>query len=400
MTQVLSLVLVDRNPGKRQQLRQALEALTGVQIAGERADLRSGLALAHQVRPGVLLLELAAPIEDALGAASQFKLENPDTAILFTAEAYDQDLLLQAMRSGASDILKWPLDRGALGQALERAAALQHRKQGGASQRKVLTVFSNKGGSGVSTLATNLAVSLKRQTQREVALVDFDYQSGDVAFFLRIDPRRSLGDIVAATRVDSAIVQDTLTRHDSGVYVLPQPEQLDRVEGIGAEHVGTILDILAKTFDIVVVDAPHVFSEVSLEIFDRTSTIILLTELSVPSVRAARRSLDILGKLNFLAVPDRVRLVVNRFSEQSAITTGQLEETLELPVFATIANDFTAVSEAINQGRPLCGEKAEGHAARDIVALAHKLVPGESSDGQPETIPQRRPGRLRLFGRG
>jgi pilus assembly protein CpaE len=182
--------------------------------------------------------------------------------------------------------------------------------------------------------------------------------------------------------------------------VLPQPEQLDRVEGIGAEHVGTILDILAKTFDIVVVDAPHVFNEVSLEIFDRTSTIILLAELSVPSVRAARRSLDLFDKLNFLAVPDRVRLVVNRFSEQSALTTGQLEETLGLPVFATIANDFTAVSEAINLGRPLCGEKTEGRAARDIVALAHKLVPGESSDGQPETIPQRRPGRLRLFGRG
>lgn len=400
MTQSLSLVLVDRNPGKRQQLRQALEALTGVQLAGERADLRSGVALAHQVRPAVLLLELAAPIEDALEAASQFKLENPDTAILFTAEAYDQDLLLQAMRSGASDILKWPLDRGVLGQALERAAALQHRKQGGASQRKVFTVFSNKGGSGVSTLATNLAVSLKRQAQREVALVDFDYQSGDVAFFLRIDPKRSLGDIVAATRVDSTIVQDTLTKHDSGVYVLPQPEQLDRVEGMGAVHVDTILDILAKTFDIVVVDAPHVFNEVSLEIFDRTSTIILLTELSVPSVRAARRSLDIFAKLNFMAVPDRVRLVVNRFSDQSALTTGQLEDTLGLPVFATIANDFTAVSEAINLGRPLCGEKIEGAAARDIVALAHQLVPGEASIGEPETIPQRRPGRLRLLGRG
>jgi len=400
MTQVLSLVLVDRNPSKRQQLRQALETAAGVQIAGERADLRSGIALAYQVRPGVLLLELAEPIEDALAAASQFKLENPDTAILFTAEAYDQDLLLQAMRSGASDILKWPLDRGALGQALERAAALQHRKQGGASQRRVFTVFSNKGGSGVSTLATNLAVSLKRLTEREVALVDFDYQSGDVAFFLRIDAKRSLGDIVAATRVDSTIVQDTLTKHESGVYVLPQPEQLDRVEGIGAAHVDTILDILAKTFDIVVVDAPHVFNEVSLEIFDRTSTIILLTELSVPSVRAARRSLDIFAKLNFMAVPDRVRLVVNRFSEQSALTTGQLEDTLGLPVFATIANDFTAVSEAINLGRPLCGEKAEGRAARDIVALAHQLVPGEFSDGQPETIPQRRPGRLRMFGKG
>jgi pilus assembly protein CpaE len=400
MTQVLSLVLVDRSATRRQQLRQALEAVPGVQIAGERADLRSGLALAHQVRPGVLLLELGEPIEDSLAAAAEFRLDSPDTAILFTGEVYDQDLLLQAMRAGASDILKWPLDRPALGQALERIAALQHRKQGGASQRRVLTVFSNKGGSGVSTLATNLAVTLKQQTGREVALVDFDYQSGDVAFFLRIDPKRSLGDIVAGPHVESAIVQDTLTKHESGVYVLPQPEQLDRVEGITAGHVGSILDILAKTFDIVVVDAPHVFNEVSLEIFDRTSTIILLTELSVPSIRAARRSLEIFEKLNFMAVPDRVRVVVNRFSDQGAVSTGQLEETLGLPVFGCVANDFFAVSEAINLGQPLCGGKSEGRAARDIVALAHKLVPGESADGVPETVPQRRPGRLRLFGRG
>jgi pilus assembly protein CpaE len=400
MTQVLSLVLVDRSPSRRQQLRQVLEAVPGVQIAGERGDLRAGLALAHQVRPAVLMLELSEPIEDALGAAAEFRLESPDTAILFTGEAYDQDLLLQAMRAGASDIIKWPLDRAALGQALERIAALQLRKQGGAVQRRVITVFSNKGGSGVSTIATNLAVSLRRRTQREVALVDFDYQSGDVAFFLRIDPKRSLGDIVAAPRVESAIVQDTLTKHESGVYVLPQPEQLDRVEGITAEHVGPVLDILAKTFDIVVVDAPHVFNEVSLEIFDRTSTIILLAELSVPSIRAARRSLEIFDKLNFLAVPDRVRVVVNRYSDQGAVTIGQLEETLGLPVFASVANDFFAVSEAINLGRPLCGEKAEGRAARDIVAFAHKLVPGETADGQPETVPPRRPGRLRLFGRG
>lgn len=400
MTEALSLVLMDRSPTRRQQLRQAVEALTGVQIAGERSDLRSGLALARQVRPGVLVLELAGPIEDALGAASEFKLDNPDTAILFTADAYDQDLLLRAMRSGASDILKWPLDRGALGQALERIAALQERKQGGGSQRRVFTVFSNKGGAGVSTVATNLAVSIRQQTGRQVALVDFDYQSGDVAFFLHIDPKRSLGDIVAAPRLDSAIVQDTLTKHESGVYVLPQPERLDRVEVLNAEHVGTVLDILAKTFDVVVVDAPHVFNEISLEIFDRTSTIILLAELSVPSIRAARRSLDIFDRLNFLAVPDRVRVVVNRFTEQGAVTAGQLEETLGLPVFASIANDFAAVSAAINLGRPLCNGKAEGRAARDIVALARKLAPGEPAAGSPETVPQRRPGRLRLFRRG
>ena len=104
------------------------------------------------------------------------------------------------------------------------------------------------------------------------------------------------------------------------MFVLAQPEQLDRVEGITADQAGNVLEILGSTFDVVVVDAPHTINEISLELFDRSSTILLTVEPSVPSVRAARRSLEIFQKLNYLAIPDRVRLVVNRRTEDEPIT--------------------------------------------------------------------------------
>ena len=73
-----------------------------------------------------------------------------------------------------------------------------------------------------------------------------------------------------------------------------------------------------------------------------------MTEPSIPAVRAARRSLEIFQKLNFLVSPDRVRLIVNRRGEQSAISVAQIEETLGMAVFGTITNDYLAVSTAIN----------------------------------------------------
>ncbi|TMQ72608.1 MAG: response regulator [Candidatus Eisenbacteria bacterium] len=172
-----TVVLVHRDDYERGQLRLALETLDGVQIAGERGDLRAGIALAHQVRPTILAMELSLPVEDGLHAASQFKLEHPDCAIFLVTDVFDPDTLLRALRAGAQEVLRRPLDRGALREAIERVQHQAAKKSGGGASRGVVTVFSNKGGAGVSTIATNLAISLKRMTGREVALADFDIHS-------------------------------------------------------------------------------------------------------------------------------------------------------------------------------------------------------------------------------
>jgi pilus assembly protein CpaE len=398
---ILTVVLVHRDDHERGQLRMALEALPGVQIAGERNDMRAGLALATQVRPTILILDMAHPVEDTLNTASQFKLDHPDCAIFLATEVFDPDTLLRALRAGAQEVLRRPLDRGALREAVERVARQAAKKSGvGGSSRSVITVFCNKGGSGVSTAATNLAISLRRLTTREVALADFDYQSGDAAFMLGLTPTKSLGDVLNAPRIDSASVHDALMKHTTGLHVLSQPEHLDRVDGVTPSQIANVLDILHSTFDIVVVDAPHVFNEITLEVFDRSSTILLMAEPSIPSVRAARRSLEIFQKLNYLVSADRVKLVVNRRGEQSAISLAQIEETLGMPVFGSISNDYASVSMAINVGKPLCGDHTDSRAGRDINALARKLVPSESVESPTETVPVKRPGRMRLFGKG
>jgi len=399
---MLSVVIIHRDEMERTNLRSALEALPNVQIAGERGDLRSGIALAHQARPHIVITSMAPPFDDVLSAIGQFKIEHPETAIFLATESLDPEILLRALRAGAQEVLRRPLDRGTLREAVERVSrAVTKKSSGPAGQtRGVITVFSNKGGAGVTTIAANIAVGLKMLTRREVALADFDIHSGDAAFVLGVSPGRSMGDLVAAPKIDSALVQEAITRHESGIFVLPQPEQLDRVDGITAEQLGTVLEILSSINDYVVVDAPHVFNDLTLEIFDRSSSILLVCEPSVPSVRAARRSLDIFQKLNFLVSPDRVRLVLNRRSDTSAISIPQLEETLGMKVFGTVQNDWVSVSNSINVGKPLVGSHEEGRAGRDIATLVRKMVPGEANNEATEEVPAKRPGRLRLFGRG
>src|SRR5262245_36436097 len=190
MSQTLTVVIIHRDEIERTNLRAALEALTNVQIAGERSDLRAGIALAHQARPNIVITSMAPPFDDVLSAVSQFKSEHPDTAIFLATESLDPEVLLRALRAGAQEVLRRPLDRATLREAVERVARATAKKtSGGAgSTRGVLTVFSNKGGAGVTTIAANLAVGLRMQTQKEVVLADFDIHSGDAAFVLGVSP--------------------------------------------------------------------------------------------------------------------------------------------------------------------------------------------------------------------
>src|SRR5438093_8856085 len=164
MSQTMTVVLVHHDDYERSQLRLAFEALSGVQSAGERADLRVGLALAHQTKPQILVLELTQPVDDGINAAAQFKMEHPDCAIFLATEVFDPETLLRALRAGAQEVLRRPLDRAALREAVERVSLQQSKKSGMGSSGGVITVFSNKGGAGVSTIATNLAISLRRLT--------------------------------------------------------------------------------------------------------------------------------------------------------------------------------------------------------------------------------------------
>ncbi len=393
----LSVLLILEDEVNARATRGALEGLPGVKIVGERSDLRSGLQLARQLRPWIVLLDLPAAYDEALTAAGNFKLDVPGCALFLMSNSLDPQLLLRAIRAGAQEVLKKPLDRGLLQEAVERVSRSGAARSAGETRaRSILTVFSHKGGVGVTTVAANLAVAMRTQLEvGSVALADFDQASGDAAHMLGMKSERSMADLLRTQRVDSASLHMNLLRHVSGVSVLAQPEDLSQTELLTPTQAGAILDTLSSSFEAVVVDAPHTFDEVTLEIFDRSSTILVMVELSVPSLRAARRALNVFDRLHYTAVPGRVQLVVNRYSGgREFITLDQLRDTLQVRPLATIENDYRRVFASVNAGRPVCLDDPESAAARDITSLAAKLLNRESP-----AKPEERPAHRGIFGR-
>jgi pilus assembly protein CpaE len=373
----ITVLLILEDEQNRRGTQAALSGLPGVEVVGERFELRSGLLLARQRHPRIVLLDLPDNYEEALNAAGQFKMDLPDTALFLMSNNLDPQLLLRAIRAGAQEVLKKPLDRAQLQDAVERVSRSGAARSGtGSRARSITTLFSTKGGVGTTMVAANLAVSMKAHLGVDsVALVDFDPQSSGAAHLLGLKAERSIADLVRAARLDSATLHMNLLRHSSGLAVLAQPEDLAQIEPIAPAQAGGVLDAISSAHDAVVVDAPHSFDEVSLEVLDRSTTIALLVELSIPSIRAARRALEVFDRLHFSDVPGRVKVVVNRYSgTRGFITLDQLFEALQVRAFHTIQNDYRRVFASVNAGRALCLDDPDAQAAKDIIGLAAKLV--------------------------
>ena len=391
----VSLLLILDDDANVRSTRAALEGLPGVEVVGERSELRSGLLLARQLRPRIVLLDLPDAYEEALSAAGSFKMDSPDVALFLMSNSLDPQVLLKAIRAGAQEVLKKPLDKAVLQEAVERVSRSGAARSAGETRaRSIITVFGPKGGVGASTIAANLAVSFKVRYGVSAVIADFDHASGTAANILGLKAERSIADLVRAPQIDSPTVHMNLLYHRNGTAVLAQPEDLNKLEVVSPAQAGGMVDALSSSFDVVVIDAPHAIDEVSLELFDRSTSILVVLELSIAGIRAARRALDVFERLRYTSVPDRVKLVVNRYSRShGSISLDQLYDAIQTRAFHTIQNDYQRVFTSVSAGQPLCQDDPDSAAAMDITALAGKLINREAAAIQTPRV------RRGLFGR-
>jgi pilus assembly protein CpaE len=367
-----SIVIIDSDDTSRTEIVNAVQSLAGVKIEAETGDFNLGMKLARQVRPPVLVVELN-PMDEALQAIERFNAEFPGTAVIATAPGGDADTVLKSVRAGAKEYLSRPLQDEEVRKAVDRLLRQSGPRK--AVTTKIISVFSNKGGTGTSTVAVNLAVALSRVSGKDVALADFDHHAGEVSLFLNLQPTRTVAELASGKgKMDAASVQSALVKHDSGVYVLCEPDRPEQTEGITGQKIHDILEHLKSSFSYVVCDLSHSFNDVTLEVFDSSNNILVVTLLNLPAIRSAHRCLEVFRQLNYLQDETKVRLMVNRYLPNRDIDVAQLEETLHYPVYWKVPNDYPTVIDAVNSGLPIDEVNPDSEVAQCYRILAADLA--------------------------
>lgn len=373
----------------RIEIKNALYGSAYSRLLTECSDGHQLLSDIARVRPTAAIVVLdALGQDDQLDLIKELSTHAPETAIIAASLDASPTTILGSIRSGAHEFLQLPIDQSEFQTVIERISQRRHTDPGAKKDGRVIAVFSGKGGTGVSFLATNLAAAMNEPT----LLVDLNLQSGDAALFLGLEPRYSLVDFVAnRARLDDALMTSLITSHSAQLALLAAPLEPHETEEIQAEHVTEILHLVTQSYPRVVLDLPHTFDPITIAALDMADDILLLMAVDIPGIRSTRRALNVLDRLGYPR--NRVHVVVNRWTKHTDVELQKVQAHLGEQFMGFVPNDYWKVMDSINLGRPHVQTDPSSRIALEIKRIASSLCAGHN--GSLTALPHKR--SLRSF---
>jgi pilus assembly protein CpaE len=334
----ISAVITTTDQDFRAQVTRLLRG-HGIGVADERH-------LGGDAGPDLAIADIRSGASSVQWALERLRAQWPSTTIIAVAGTSDPDQILLAMRAGANEFMAWPAAatddaalqdgfRTALARATERVRATRGDRRSG----RTLSFFGAKGGAGTTTLAVNTAIELARTSKGPTLIVDLHQYLGEVAIFLGVRPRFTLVDAIDNLhRLDAEFLKELVTKHKSGLDILAGAEQVDRPGPQDGAAVEQLLQVLARTYEFIIIDAGTVTGACAEVAVFAADTIYIVANPDVPSTRNTQRLVERMCQLG--ADRDRLRVLLNRTSEQHMIAPKQIEAALGHPIDHAFASDY------------------------------------------------------------
>jgi pilus assembly protein CpaE len=378
MRDVQRLAIVDPADTTREPLRNMLLGVESVWLEAECSRYEFFLDVIRQSQPDVAVVALDADHAKALQLIGQLTQECPGMPILAVSGRGDGQSILQALRSGAKEFLTSPVVLEELLTALQRLRRSRgssegsgvHGVAGGSSM--VIAVAGVRGGVGSTSLAVNLGCTLAQDPAMGVALIDLDLALGDADVALDLMPDYTLADVALnIERLDMTFLRRSLSKHSSGLSLLPHPVQMEDAGLIREEHLQRVIGLLRASYTHLILDLSKGFSPTDVTALRMADVVLLVSQLELTSLRNTVRVLLTLGADPALA--EKVKVVLNRVGSDADIGLKKAEETIGKSVFWQLPNDARAMIESRNAGVPLLQHAPRSKVQQSLAGLAQAL---------------------------
>lgn len=353
-----------------EQLSNQLSAEVGIRyISNGHSDPLYGI----DRLPDILIFVLSQQWQYELEAYGNRPVEKR-TGLIVVGPSMDTHAVRASMRLGARDFLTQPVAAPELiGLAQDMLAELASLD--GSASNKLITVMNAKGGSGASFLACNIAHSISKKMAKRTVIVDMELQFSAVPLYLDIKPQRGLTDLIANIHdVDAVAFRAYVTRHHSGLDVLATAgDQLGMPWDIPEDDLRRLIDIVGHEYQVTVADLPRQIDALTASFLERSDEVVLVVQQSLAGIRDAKRLSQIVQQ-EFGLDGQRLRLVVNRYTDQVPITEDDIRQAIGISTVYCIPSDYNRVARSIDTGVPL-GESESGAAiTKSIQMLALDLM--------------------------
>jgi len=366
MSNVLRVALIDPNDSTREELKSLLISMDAVWLDADCSRYEFFPDVVAQTSPDVAVIALDSDPEMTISMVERIAKNFPLCVMLVVSASTDGHLILRTIRSGAREFLSLPLSKHDLEAALTRVNAQRFpgtdAHQGGC---EIIAIAGATGGVGCTSIASNIGCILAKGQGRSVVLLDLDLALGDADVFLNVIPDYTLADVVrSVSDLDIHLLKKSLTKHTSGLYLLPRPVELRETAMVTADSTQRVIGLLKASFTHVVIDLSKTYSEIDLAAMESADRVLLVTQLDLPCLRNVVRLLMSFEEIDGLS--EKVEIVVNRAGLDSGqISLRKAKETLGRDIFALLPNDYRTMVSVRNNGVPLLD-----HAPKAPITLA------------------------------
>lgn len=370
MKQTIPTIIVAEHDSTSELIKLYFDEFDGFSFLANTSYFTKAYNGVKELNNSLVIVDISEYPEQALNFISKITTEFSNCKVVALSDKPNVDLVIRAMRVGATDFLPLPLIKKDFFEVLEK---LYNDFTGGKQKKskcRVITVYSNKGGVGKTSVATNLALELSKITKENVALIDLNFQLGDVTTFLDLKPSFNISYMLQnLDKINEDFLLSTLEKYKgTSLYVLADPPYFKETDEISANSITKLFNILRETFSYVIVDTSAGFDKKSMTALENSDLVLLTMIVNLPAIRNCQRCLEFFEKLEL--DKNKIQLLVNRFMESDEIKAEDVEEALGKKIYWKIPNNYFTMMSAINKGVPVAEINSESNVALSYKNLA------------------------------
>jgi len=362
----------------------ALSALSGGPLEGATIEAAAldRLSTGDIAGRDLIIIDANAWEPDPLSAGLQALALRPEPPpVLLVGTHVSTSVVRNLLRLERSDVLEAPFTEEKLLAALTSLLAQRApapAPSGPAEHARVWAVTGAVGGSGATTVAIEIAnaLSMRAKGGRGVCLIDLNLADGAASAYLGANATMRLGELgPSADRLDASMLQAFVTHVHSGFDLMAAPRSPDAFDNVSREAVLRLLETACEVYEWVILDIPRHRRAWTLEALGGCDEVLVISELTVPALIAARSLGDEIDR--GLGAAGKPKIVLNRLASRMfgpAPNMSEAEKALQRKAEAGISSDWEAAAASVNLGGPIATHRPKSKIVQDIHRLVDKLA--------------------------
>ena len=328
--------------------------------------------IANYQGKSILLADLSTYKQQKIELILKVTKECKSCKVLALSDNPSVDLIIEIMRAGAKEFVPIPIIKSEFFESVNKLLS-EFNETKKTNNCKIISVFSNKGGIGKTSLATNLALELSKITKENIALIDLNFQMGDITTFLDLKPSFNISYMLEnLDKINETFLLSTLERYKkTSLYVLADPPYFKQADNIQPRQITKLFNTLKETFSYIIVDAEASFEGKNIAALDNSDLVLLVSVANLPALRNTQRCLELFEKLGY--DKEKVKIIINRYMENDEIKEADIEKVLSKKIYWKIPNNYFAIMTAINKGIPVSEINDSTNIARSYKDLAQYI---------------------------